>query len=87
MVAVPLPTAVTIPLLFTVATEVLLDFQVTFLQPASVGAIVAVNVTVAPLLVNVAVVLFKLTLVGFNRYLIFTFVAEESFEFPQLEVF
>ena len=43
IVAEPEAFAVTRPLLLTVATEVLLDFQVTFLLEALLGYTVAVN--------------------------------------------
>ena len=48
IVAVPLDTAVTLPLWSTVATDVLSEDQVTDLSLASLGEIVAVNVTVCP---------------------------------------
>ena len=54
MVAVPFATAVTTPLLLTLATEVLLLDHVTFLFVALSGKIVAVSVVVAPALVSVA---------------------------------
>jgi hypothetical protein len=55
MVALPADTAVTTPLLFTVATAVLFELQVTLLLVALFGAIVAVNVVVPPIVVIVAV--------------------------------
>jgi hypothetical protein len=55
MVAEPADTAVTMPLLLTVATDVLLLLQVTFLFVAFVGSTVAERVTVLPIL-SVAVV-------------------------------
>src|SRR5687768_10866841 len=48
IVAVPTATAVTSPELFTVATEVLLDDQLTFLFVALAGATVAVSCWVVP---------------------------------------
>ena len=54
MVAVPFATAVTTPLLLTVATEVLLLDHVTFLFVALSGKTVAVSAVVAPALVKVA---------------------------------
>ena len=48
IVAVPLDTAVTTPVLLTVATCELLLFHVTFLFPAFVGVTVATSVSVAP---------------------------------------
>ena len=48
IVAVPLDTAVTLPLWSTVATDVLSEDQVTDLSLALLGEIVAVNVTVCP---------------------------------------
>ncbi len=48
IVAVPAETAVTTPLLFTVATDVLLDFHVTVLLVVLLGYIVATNCSVAP---------------------------------------
>ena len=46
MVAVPSDTAVTTPLAETVATEVLLDVQVTFFSVALVGEMVTINCSV-----------------------------------------
>lgn len=58
MVAVPAEIPVTSPLLFTVATDVLLDFHVTVLLVALVGSTVAVNWVVLPS-VMIALVLFS----------------------------
>ena len=60
MVAVPGPLAVTRPELLTVATLVLLDFQVTFLFMVVLGVTVAVSCSVWPVF-NVADVLFSET--------------------------
>ena len=60
IVAEPGPLAVTKPLLLTVATEVLLDFQVTVLLLVLLGVTVAVSWSVWPVL-SVAEVLFKVT--------------------------
>ena len=60
MLALPFPTAVTTPL-FTVATALLSVLHVTDLLSALDGDTVAVRVVVAPLLVSVAEVLFRLT--------------------------
>ena len=49
MIAVPAETAVTTPLLFTVATDVLLLDQVTFWLVAFSGEIVAVSTSVSPM--------------------------------------
>ena len=65
IVAVPFATAVTFPLLSTVATPGLLDVHSTALFVAFVGATVAFKVVVAPLLVNVAVVLSNVIFVTF----------------------
>ena len=58
MVAVPAEIPDTSPLLFTVATDVLLDFHVTVLLVALVGSTVAVNWVVLPS-VMIALVLFS----------------------------
>ena len=50
MVADPVALAVTKPLLLTVATVVLLDFQVTFLLLVLLGVTVAVSWSVCPVL-------------------------------------
>ena len=60
MVAEPPPTAVTLPLASTVATEVLELVHVTFLFVASLGVIVAVNVCVDPFVKDM-LVMFRLT--------------------------
>ena len=61
IVAVPFATAVTTPLLLTLATEVLLLDQLTFLFVALLGAMVAASVVVAPALVSVAEDLLSVT--------------------------
>ena len=63
MVAEPLPTAVTLPLASTVATDVLEDFQLTALFVASEGRIVGVKVRVFPIVLKVYWVLSSKTLV------------------------
>ena len=60
MVAVPAFLAVTVPSALTVATEVLLDFQVTFLLVALSGVTVAVSFPVS-LTARVKVVLSRET--------------------------
>lgn len=62
IVAVPALTAVTLPVLLTVATDVFDDLQLTFLFVAVDGATVAVSVSDVPS-VRVSVDLFRLTLV------------------------
>ena len=62
IVAVPLATAVTRPVLLTVATAVLLLVQVTFLFVAISGVIVALSCNVFPLVVSVAEVWLRLML-------------------------
>ena len=62
MVAVPAETAVTIPLLVTVATVLLLLDHVTFLLVAFSGNTVAVNVSVVPIVIS-AVGRFSVTFV------------------------
>ena len=49
IVAVPAATAVTRPLALTVATELLVEVQLTFLFDALAGAMVALSCAVAPL--------------------------------------
>jgi copper chaperone CopZ len=61
IVAVPVATGVTMPEPLTVATEGLLDVQVTSLFVASDGLTVAVSVPVAPLTANESVVGLRLT--------------------------
>jgi hypothetical protein len=61
MIAVPPFTAITSPLLLTVATSLLLDDHVTCLFRALLGATVAVRVNVAPLPDRLSVVLFSVT--------------------------
>ena len=63
IVVVPAAFAVTLPVLDTVATLVLLDFHVTVLSVALLGATVAVNWSVLPFRID-ALVLFKETFVG-----------------------
>lgn len=64
MVAVPLATAVTLPLLSTVATAELLVFQLTDLLVALLGETVAVKVEDSPFFVKVTLVLLSATEVG-----------------------
>ena len=62
MVTVPLPTAVTLPLVSTVATSSLSEVQAILLSVASAGRTVATKVRVLPIVLNVYSVLFKDTL-------------------------
>ena len=62
MIAVPLETAVTLPLASTVATASLLEDQLTLLSVASAGRTVAVSVNVLPIVLKVYSVLSNDTL-------------------------
>jgi hypothetical protein len=65
MVAVPAATAVTFPLLSTVATAVLLDFQVTALLLTLDGLTVLVRVAASPF-TRERLLVFRVTVVAFT---------------------
>lgn len=73
MVAVPAATAVTLPVLSTVATLVSLEDQVTFLLVALAGFTVATRVAVAPPTVRVSVLWSRVTPVTGTVYGVVSF--------------